>query len=142
MDAVNLRNPPGRLVTDAKCCAAEHRATLHGNFLGIVVVDIADDQSRLQILQLKDARMSVDDPKPDLPADDMQPIFDKGQEKLPWSPEDALPIDDDGNILPGNDPADDDPNDNGDQENADPEDLPGGAGRHLDPNMSKTDLLP
>ncbi len=86
--------------------------------------------------------MSVDDPKPDLPADDMQPIFDRGHEKLPWSPVDALPIDDDGNILPGNDPEDDDPNDNGDQENADPEDLPGGVGRHLDPNMSKTDLLP
>ena len=138
----NLCNLLDQLVTDAKCCKAEHKASLHGNFLCIVVVDVADDQSRLQILPRKDARMSVDDPKTDLPADDMQPIFVKDSEKLPWSPADALPIDDDGNILPGNDPQDDDPNDNGDQENAYPEDLPGGAGRHLDPNMSKTDLLP
>lgn len=80
--------------------------------------------------------------KPDLPDDDLHPVFDNGREQLPYSPDDALPVDDDGNILPGNDPADDDPNDNGDREGADPDDLPDGVGRHLDPNMRKTDLLP
>lgn len=57
-----------------------------------------------------------------LPADDGQPIFDKALEDLPWSPQDALPMDDDGNILPGNDTLDEDLNDNGDMEHNDPED--------------------
>ena len=88
--------------------------------------------------------MSNDDPvtKSDLLLDNTPPVFDQGQEKLPWSPEDALPMDDDANILPDNDPTDDDPNDNGDQEGADPEDLPDGAGGLLDPNMNKIDLVP
>ena len=86
--------------------------------------------------------MSVDVPKPKLPADDLPVVFDVATEQLPWSPEEALPIDDDGNMLPGNDPQDDDPNDNGDRDASDPEDLPDGAGRLLDPNMRSTDLLP
>ena len=75
--------------------------------------------------------MSVDDgnTKPDLPTDDTPPVFDQAREKLPWSPKDALPMDDDGNILPGNDPMDEDPNDNGDKEGADPDDLPEGVDR-------------
>ena len=56
------------------------------------------------------------------PADNDAPIFDRAQEDLPWQPEDALPMDDDGNILPGNDTMDDDPNDNGDMEHNDPDD--------------------
>lgn len=51
-----------------------------------------------------------------LPEEDGGPVFDRGNEELPWSPDDALPMDDDGNILPGNDPTDEDPNDNGDLE--------------------------
>lgn len=81
-------------------------------------------------------------PDHDLPPDDLKPVFDKGRETVPFSPGDALPMDDEGNILPGNDPADDDPNDNGDREGADPEDLPEGRGRLIDPNMGSTDLLP
>lgn len=77
-----------------------------------------------------------------LPPDDTPVVFDASREKLPWNPEDVLPMDDDGNILPGNDPLDEDPNDNGDHEGSDPEDLPDGEGRLLDPNMSKTDLTP
>jgi len=57
-----------------------------------------------------------------LPADNGQPVFDQALEDLPWSPEDALPMDDDGNILPGNDTLDEDPNDNGDKEHNDPDD--------------------
>jgi hypothetical protein len=84
-----------------------------------------------------------DQPKaPPLPPDDTPVIFDAAREKLPWRPEDALPMDDDGKILPGNDPLDEDPNDTGDQEGFDPEDLPNEEGRLLDPNMSKTDLTP
>ncbi len=63
------------------------------------------------------------DSKPsDLPAD-TPPVFDEGQDDLPWPQEETLPIDDDGNILPGNDPLDEDPNDNGDREQFDPEDV-------------------
>jgi len=51
------------------------------------------------------------------------PVFDKGEEGLPWPEEAALPADDEGNILPGNDPLDEDPNDNGAEEQFDPEDL-------------------
>lgn len=77
-----------------------------------------------------------------LPLDTTPPIFDAARETLPWRPDDALPMDDDGNILPGNDPLDEDPNDNGDREGFDPEDLPEDEGRLLDPNMSKSDLMP
>ncbi|MEO7383073.1 MAG: hypothetical protein ABIV25_15175 [Paracoccaceae bacterium] len=56
------------------------------------------------------------------PADDGPPVFDVGLDDLPWPQEHVLPIDDDGNILPGNDTIDDDPNDNGDLEQNDPED--------------------
>ena len=88
--------------------------------------------------------MAIDDPKPtpDLPEDDTPPIFDQGEEDAPWSEDDSLPIDDDGNILPGNDPLDEDPNDNGDREGGDPEDLPDDTGRLLDPNMRQSDILP
>lgn len=90
--------------------------------------------------------MSAEDVKSTLedsdPIDDGVPVFDQSREPLPFSPEDALPIDDDGNILPGNDPLDEDPNDNGDREGADPEDIEEGLGRHLDPNTAASDLLP
>lgn len=88
--------------------------------------------------------MTDKEPKtvPEFPVDDTPPIFDQGAEELPWRPDDALPMDDDGIILPGNDPLDEDPNDNGDHEGADPEDLPEGVGRRLDPNMRQSDLLP
>lgn len=69
--------------------------------------------------------MTATDPRPiddTLPADDGNPVYDKGLEDLPWPPEDVLPIDDDGNILPGEDTLDDDPNDNGDREQNDPDD--------------------
>jgi len=62
----------------------------------------------------------TDDSRP--AADDGEPVFDKGQDDLPWPQDDALPMDDEMNILPGNDTLDDDPNDNGDQEQNDPED--------------------
>lgn len=67
----------------------------------------------------------ADSPKstaPDLPADDREPVFDKAQDDLPWPQDDTLPADDEGNILPGNDPLDEDPNDNGQDEQFDPED--------------------
>lgn len=57
-----------------------------------------------------------------MPADKELPVFDRGQEDLPWPPDAALPADDEGNILPGNDPLDEDPNDNGSEEQFDPED--------------------
>ena len=57
-----------------------------------------------------------------LPADDAEPIFDKGLQDLPWPPEDVLPIDDDGNILPGEDTLDNDLNDNSDRDQDDPDD--------------------
>ena len=81
--------------------------------------------------------MSDRNPKFDPATDDSDPVFDAGHEKLPWRKDDALPMDDDGNILPGNDPLDEDPNDNGDQDGADPEDVPDEEGKFLDPNMSK-----
>ncbi len=81
--------------------------------------------------------MADRNPKFDPDADDSAPVFDVGREKLPWRPEDGLPMDDDGNILPGNDPLDEDPNDNGDEEGADPEDMPDAEGKFLDPNMRK-----
>lgn len=56
------------------------------------------------------------------PAGDARPVFDRGEENLPWPPDAALPADDEGNILPGNDPLDEDPNDNGAEEQFDPED--------------------
>ena len=65
------------------------------------------------------------EPKPveaTLTTDDLKPVFDKGFDDLPWGPDDALPIDEDGNILPGNDNLDEDPNDNGDLEQFDPTD--------------------
>lgn len=50
----------------------------------------------------------------DLPNDLTKPIFDVGQEELPWSQDSIFSIDDDGNVLPGEDNIDDDPFDNGD----------------------------
>lgn len=52
-----------------------------------------------------------------------EPVFDRAQEDLPLLDEEPLNLDDDGNVLPGNDPIDEDPNDNGDEEQNDPEDL-------------------
>ena len=49
-----------------------------------------------------------------LPEDPTPPIFDVAEQDLPWSQNDVLPVDDDGNVLPGEDDIDDDPNDNGD----------------------------
>lgn len=57
-----------------------------------------------------------------LPDDDGRPIFDKGFDVFPWPKKDVLPIDDDGNILPGEDTLGEDPTDNGDREPNDPED--------------------
>lgn len=57
---------------------------------------------------------------PDETSED-KPVFDRGDE-LPLPEEANLPADDEGNILPGNDPLDEDPNDNGAQEQFDPED--------------------
>lgn len=67
---------------------------------------------------LPDTKTDPSDLPPDTP-----PVFDEGQDDLPWPQDDTLPIDDDGNILPGNDPLDEDPNDNGDREQFDPEDI-------------------
>lgn len=50
------------------------------------------------------------------------PVFDRATDDLPWPQDETLPADDEGNILPGNDPLDEDPNDNGDEEQFDPED--------------------
>lgn len=66
----------------------------------------------------QDRRDAADAPAP---LDD-EPVFDRAQEDLPLSDDDPLNLDDDGNVLPGNDPLDDDPNDNGDIEQNDPED--------------------
>jgi len=79
---------------------------------------------------------------PKLPPDEEGPIFDQARERLPWPQDDLLPVDDELNVLPGNDPLDEDPVDNGDQEGADPEDMPEDVGQHLDPNMKQTDVLP
>ena len=54
------------------------------------------------------------------------PVFDIAADDLPFSDEDPLPLDDDGNILPGGDEIDDDPNDNGDTDPDDMTDLPTG----------------
>lgn len=64
-----------------------------------------------------------------LPADEKPPVFDRAEDHLPWPQDDVLPVDDDGNVLPGADDIDDDPNDNGDLEPIDipdvrPSDLP------------------
>jgi hypothetical protein len=61
---------------------------------------------------------SPDDPR--LPDDPTPPVFDAGHDDLPWPQDDALPLDDDGNILPGADDTDDDPFDNGLDEQPDP----------------------
>lgn len=58
----------------------------------------------------------------DLPPAD-EPVFDRGDDDLPWPQDETLPADDEGNILPGNDPLDEDPNDNGPEEQFDPEDI-------------------
>lgn len=52
---------------------------------------------------------------------DGQPVFDRGAQDPVFGEDDVLPMDDEGNILPGADPADDDPNDNGDLEQNDPD---------------------
>jgi len=57
-----------------------------------------------------------------LPSDDSPPVFDRGRDKLPSPDGASLPMDDEMNILPGNDTLDDDPNDNGDREQNDPAD--------------------
>ncbi len=54
---------------------------------------------------------------------DGQPVFDRAEEDPIFGDDDPLPMDDEGNILPGADPSDDDPNDNGDLERNDPDDL-------------------
>lgn len=46
-----------------------------------------------------------------LPDDPTPPIFDVAEKDLPCPHDDLLSVDDDGNVLPG---EDDDPNDNGD----------------------------
>jgi hypothetical protein len=48
-----------------------------------------------------------------LPPEDSGPVLDQPRNQRPW-PDDILPVDDDGNVLPGADEIDDDPNDNGD----------------------------
>lgn len=67
-------------------------------------------------------------PPDELPPDrvlegDGVPVFDVAQEDPIFGDDDLLPMDDEGNILPGADPSDDDPNDNGDLEQNDPDDL-------------------
>lgn len=57
------------------------------------------------------------------PQTEDSPVFDRGTEPLPPGSEDPLPTDEEGNLLPGNDPLDEDPNDNGAQEQFDPEDI-------------------
>ncbi|RRH72340.1 hypothetical protein EG244_15235 [Falsigemmobacter faecalis] len=52
-----------------------------------------------------------------------EPVFDRAQEDLPLADDEPLNLDEDGNVLPGNDPLDEDPNDNGETEQNDPEDL-------------------
>lgn len=68
---------------------------------------------------------TLSDNKPDISdlPPDTAPVFDESEDHLPWTEDETLPIDDDGNILPGNDPLDEDPNDNGDREQFDPEDV-------------------
>lgn len=69
------------------------------------------------------------DKKPDprstvLPPDDNPPVFDLGEDDpSPLRPDDTLNVDDENNVLPGDDPSDDDPFDNGDEEQNDPEDI-------------------
>ncbi|MBJ2149810.1 hypothetical protein [Paracoccus sp. IB05] len=60
--------------------------------------------------------MPAENPVPEVP------VFDRATDDLPWPQDETLPADDEGNILPGNDPLDEDPNDNGDEEQFDPED--------------------
>lgn len=73
--------------------------------------------------------------KPAIRSDDILRIFDADIEQFPWSEDDALPMDDDGNILPGNDTLDEDPNDNGDKEGDDPDALPEGTDQVIDPDI-------
>ena len=70
---------------------------------------------------------------PQIPPEDTEPqptgerpVFDRGEDEPPLQDSNPLHIDDEGNVLPGNDPLDEDPNDNGDLEQFDPEDK-----RHL-----------
>lgn len=59
--------------------------------------------------------MATETPEDHIPqAPDVKPVFDIAQDDLPWPQDEALPVDDDGNLLPGADPMDDDPNDDGD----------------------------
>ncbi|MDR7124528.1 hypothetical protein [Pseudotabrizicola sp. 4114] len=60
---------------------------------------------------------------PDQPNKEDAPVFDQATDDLPWPQDDTLPADEEGNILPGNDPLDEDPNDNGQNEQFDPEDI-------------------
>lgn len=50
-----------------------------------------------------------------------RPVFDRAIEDLPVTPEDSLPMDAEGNILPGADNLDEDPDDNGAEEQNDPD---------------------
>lgn len=68
------------------------------------------------------ADLPATDPAARRPTADL-PVFDRAQDDLPWPQDEALPADDENNILPGADPLDEDPNDNGPDEQFDPEDL-------------------
>ena len=68
----------------------------------------------------RDPRQPEDQTIPEQTAD--RPVFDRGEEDLPLRDDAPLNSDEEGNVLPGNDPLDEDPNDNGDQEQFDPED--------------------
>lgn len=72
---------------------------------------------------MADLPENLTEPQKPLPKDEERAVFDKAQNDLPWPQEDTLNADDEGNVLPGNDPLDEDPNDNGDQEQFDPEDM-------------------
>jgi hypothetical protein len=63
-------------------------------------------------------------PEPENQSGDVPlPVFDRAADDLPWPQDGTLNADDEGNVLPGNDPLDEDPNDNGPDEQFDPEDI-------------------
>ncbi|MDB5661119.1 MAG: hypothetical protein JWS10_3734 [Cypionkella sp.] len=64
---------------------------------------------------------TVDDSARNQLPPDTQPIFDDSDEDLSWPEHDTLPIDDDGNVLPGDGGAGDDPTDSGEQQQFDPD---------------------
>lgn len=80
--------------------------------------------------------MQDDDTLPD----DASPELDRADEELPQSQEELLPVDDDGNVMPGADEIDDDPNDNGDLE---PDEITNDPADPLDPMPDGLpDILP